>query len=60
METAKSNLPVVLVTGCGSGLGYEIAKRLHSEGRHRVVATARDFKSIKILKQKSNFQKKQN
>lgn len=49
MEQAKSKFPVVLVTGCGSGLGYEIARRLYSQGRHRVVVTARELKSVKRL-----------
>ena len=41
--------PVILVTGCGSGIGWAIAKRLYKETRYRVIATART-KSIEKLK----------
>jgi len=41
--------PVVLVTGCGSGIGWALAKLLYKETRYRVIATART-KSIEKLK----------
>jgi NAD(P)-dependent dehydrogenase (short-subunit alcohol dehydrogenase family) len=33
--------PVILITGCGSGIGWALAKLLYKEGKYRVVATAR-------------------
>ena len=38
---------VVIVTGCGSGIGLELAKKLYQRTDFRVVATAR----IKTLEQ---------
>jgi short-subunit dehydrogenase len=41
--------PVVLVTGCGSGIGCALAKLLYKETRYRVIVTAR-AKSLEKLK----------
>ncbi len=40
--------PVVLVTGCSSGIGFALARHLISETNYRLVLTARD-KSIGVL-----------
>lgn len=42
--------PVVLITGCGSGLGYALAKLLYKENKFRVVITARSMDSVNLLK----------
>lgn len=41
--------PVILVTGCGSGIGWALAKMLYKDKRYRVVATAR-ARSVEKLK----------
>lgn len=41
--------PVVLVTGCSSGIGFELAKILHGHHEYRVVVTARE-KSVGKLR----------
>jgi short-subunit dehydrogenase len=41
--------PVILITGCASGIGLALAKLLQKETRYRIVATAR-AKSIEKLK----------
>lgn len=40
--------PVVLVTGCSSGVGLALAKLLHLHPEYRVVATARDSSVDKL------------
>lgn len=42
--------PVVFVTGCGSGIGYAIAKLLYTQNQFRVVVTAKSEESIVQLK----------
>lgn len=42
--------PVILVTGCGSGIGWALAKILYKRPQYRVVITARE-KSLLKLKQ---------
>lgn len=42
--------PVVIITGCSSGLGMALAKRLIAGRRHRVVVTCRQ-KSFPILQE---------
>ncbi len=43
--------PVVLLTGCGSGLGYALAELLTSSTEYRVVITARP-RSLEFLRAK--------
>lgn len=33
--------PVVIVTGCGSGIGYELARNLYDQDKYLVIATSR-------------------
>lgn len=40
-KTSSAFKPVVLVTGCGSGIGLSIARLLRDESEYRVVITAR-------------------
>lgn len=47
----KTEGPVVLVTGCGSGVGYAIAKLLHKKTNFRVIITARSIDSVNKLKE---------
>ena len=46
---SKSGAPVVLITGCSSGLGRALAERLIRSKAYRVVVTARD-RSFDVLK----------
>ena len=41
--------PVVLITGCSSGIGKALCKAFHRQG-YRVVATARRLEAIDDLK----------
>ena len=50
MNQERAFKPVVLVTGCGSGIGFALSKLLKESGEYRVVATARK-ESIEKLKQ---------
>lgn len=42
--------PVVLVTGCSSGIGLALAKLLHEHEEYRVIATAREKSLEKVRK----------
>lgn len=42
--------PVVLITGCGSGVGYALAKLIYKEIKFRLVITARSIDSVNQLK----------
>jgi len=42
--------PVVLITGCGSGLGYALTKLLYEKSNFRVIATARSAESVAKLR----------
>ncbi len=42
--------PVIMVTGCGSGIGWALAKLLYRLPQYRVVVTARD-KSVSKLRE---------
>jgi NAD(P)-dependent dehydrogenase (short-subunit alcohol dehydrogenase family) len=48
-DPSSSYRPVVLVTGCSSGIGLAIAKRLVQYNRYRLVITTRN-QSLEILK----------
>lgn len=50
-KNPKSQLPVVVVTGCSSGIGLELAKILYQSDRYNVVATVRKASLEKIRKQ---------
>lgn len=43
--------PVILVTGCGSGIGLALAELLYKQNQYRVVVTAR-AKSLPLLKER--------
>ena len=43
--------PVILVTGCTSGIGLALAELLYEETHYRVIVTGREF-SLSILKKK--------
>ncbi len=47
-KTRQNFKPVILVTGCGSGIGLGIADLLYARKTYRVIVTARD-KSIPLL-----------
>ena len=42
--------PVIVITGCGSGLGYELARALSNREDYRVLITARAHKVEKLRK----------
>lgn len=41
---------MILVTGCGSGIGWALTEMLHKEQKYRVVATARPHSLSHLLK----------
>ncbi len=47
----KNFKPVILVTGCSSGVGFALAELLYSQSQYRVVITSR-LKSIAKLKER--------
>lgn len=49
MDKEQDFKPVILITGCASGVGLALARLLHKEKRYRVIATAR-AKSLERLK----------
>lgn len=48
-KSTISSKPIIFITGCSSGVGYQLAKRLSQSGKYRLVITAR-HKSISIVK----------
>lgn len=49
-KTPQTYKPVILITGCGSGIGWALAKLLSRQPEYRIVATARE-KSLPKLRQ---------
>lgn len=47
----KSEKPVVIITGCGSGIGYELAQNFYLQNEFNVVVTARK-KTLATLRDK--------
>ncbi|PWN41206.1 NAD(P)-binding protein [Ceraceosorus guamensis] len=41
--------PVIVITGCSSGIGAALVKEFSSAETHRVVATARNLESLRFL-----------
>jgi len=50
-KTPQNFQPVILVTGCSSGVGLAIAELLYTQTQYRVIATSRQG-SLSILKEK--------
>lgn len=50
-KAEPSYQPVILITGCGSGIGWALMKLLYSMSKYRVVATARE-KSLPVILEK--------
>jgi len=50
-KTPHSFKPVILITGCSTGVGHALAELLYSHSQYRVVATARS-KSLAALQEK--------
>ena len=50
LNTTKS----ILITGCSSGIGYQVAKDLSARG-YQVIATARKLEDVERLKQQGLF-----
>lgn len=49
-RTPTTFKPVILITGCGSGIGLALARLLYNKTEYRVIATARET-SLNILRQ---------
>lgn len=53
MKSSNLKRPVIIVTGCGSGIGLELAKLLHKEDRYNVIATCRSHRLDNLRKELS-------
>jgi short-subunit dehydrogenase len=51
-HTLQTFKPVIMVTGCGSGIGWALAKLLYKNSQYRVVVTARE---ASVSKLRENF-----
>lgn len=49
ITTTSSPMPV-LITGCSSGIGYQVAKDLHADSNYQVIASARKLDDVERLK----------
>lgn len=49
ITTTSSPMPV-LITGCSSGIGYQVAKDLHADSNYQVIASARKLNDVERLK----------